>query len=129
MARKPFDLRLTRSAAKTSDSLRGKVRQKYVAFEHELKSQGCRAAGYRLLGPENGSYSNYCCSHIWQDWRVITTFSGTTAIIVSVGQHSDTSFYSYMSKELAISPIGQRRQHKPQCCGATGWPSLGATPP
>lgn len=46
----------------------------YAAFEAELRKQGCGVAGYRLLSPEDGGYSEFCCRRLVDDWRVITTF-------------------------------------------------------
>jgi hypothetical protein len=61
MAGKDFALRATPAAVAVIERLRGTARRSYAAFETELRKQGCRAAGYRLLGAEDGGYSDFCC--------------------------------------------------------------------
>ncbi len=73
MAAKDFALRATPAAAAVIERLRGTARKNYAAFKAELRKQGCRVAGYRLLGPEDGGYSDFCCRRLVDDWRAITT--------------------------------------------------------
>jgi hypothetical protein len=110
------------------ERLRGTARRSYATSESELRKQGCRVAGYRLLGAENGGYSDYCCKRLVDDWRVITTFELGVAIVVAVGRHDSRSFYAELSKTLAIGAVGRRREEKPPCCGKGGWPSVGSAP-
>lgn len=49
MAGKDFALRATLAAVAVIERLRGAARRSYAAFETELRKQGCRVAGYRLL--------------------------------------------------------------------------------
>ena len=104
-------------------ALRGRARKSYATFEGELRKQGCEVAGYRLLGAEDGGYSEFCCKRLVDDWRVITTFEPGVAIVVAVGRHDDRAFYAELAKTLAIGAAGQRRQEKPACCGEGGWTS------
>jgi hypothetical protein len=127
-AKKDFAVQATPSAMAAIESLRGTARKSYEAFEAELRKQGCKVAGYRLLGPGEGGYSEYCCKRLVDDWRVIATFEPGTAIIVAVGRHDDSAFYADLAKTYEIGPIGQRREEKPACCGEDGWPSVGSTP-
>ena len=60
MAGRDFTLRATPAAVAAIDGLRGRARKSYAAFEAELRKQGCRVAGYRLLGAEDGGYSEFC---------------------------------------------------------------------
>jgi hypothetical protein len=126
MAGKDFALRATPAAAAVIERLRGAARRSYAAFETELRKQGCRVAGYRLLGAEDGGYSEYCCRRLVDDWRVITTFEPGIAIVVAVGRHDSRAFYAELSKTLAIGAVGRRREEKPACCGKGGWPSVGS---
>jgi hypothetical protein len=128
MAGKGFAIRATPAAAAAIDALRGTARRQYEAFERELRRQGCKAAGYRLLAPDSGDHSEYCCKRLVDDWRVITTFEPGIAIVVAVGRHHDRAFYVDLAKTLEIGAIGQRREEKPACCGEEGWPSVGPTP-
>jgi hypothetical protein len=127
MAGKDFALRATPAAVAVIERLRGTARRSYAAFETELRKQGCSVAGYRLLGAEDGGYSEYCCKRMVDDWRVITTFEPGIAVVVAVGRHDSRAFYAELSKTLAIGAVG-RREEKPPCCGKGGWPSVGSVP-
>jgi hypothetical protein len=127
MADRDFAIRATRSAAAAIDGLRGKARESYEAFEAELRKQGCRVAGYRLLA-EDGGHSDYCCKRLVEDWRVITTFEPGVVIVVALGRHDERGFYANLAKTLEIGAIGRRRKEKPDCCGEGGWPQIGPTP-
>jgi hypothetical protein len=127
MAGKDFTLRATPAAAAAIERLRGTARKSYAAFEAELRKQGCRVAGYRLLGTEGG-YSEYCCKQLVDDWRVIATFEPGIAIVIAVGRHDSRAFYAELSKKFAIGAVGQGREEKPACCGKSGWPSVGLAP-
>ena len=126
MAGKDFTLRATPAAMAAIERLRGTARRSYAAFETELRKQGCRIAGYRLLGAEDGGYSEYCCKRLVDDWRVITTFEPGIAIVVAIGRHDSRAFYAELSKALAIGAVGRRREEKPPCCGTGGWPNVGS---
>lgn len=127
MADTAFTIRATRDATAAIDGLRGKARKSYDAFEAELRKQGCKVAGYRLLA-DDGGHSEYCCKRLVEDWRVIMTFEPGVAIVVVLGRHDDREFYIDLATTLEISAAGRRRQEKPDCCGEDGWPSAGATP-
>lgn len=125
--RKKFRIVKTAPAAAATKRLRGAAKAAYERRERELEPQGCRAGGYRLLAA-SGDFSDLCCHHLYSDWRLITSFNGSTVFIVALGQHNDASFYRALSDELEINPVGQRREHKPGCCSADGWPTLGEVP-
>jgi len=108
--------------------LRGPARKRYEAFETELRRQGCKVAGYRLLAPDRGDHSEYCCKRLVDDWRVITTFEPGVVIVVAVGRHDEQGFYAGVARTLEIAAVGQSRGSKPDCCGSDGWPSVGSTP-
>lgn len=127
MAGKDFTLRATPAAVAAIERLRGTARKSYAAFEAELRKQGCRVAGYRLLGAEGG-YSEYCCRRLVDDWRVIATFEPGIAIVIAVGRHDSRAFYAELSQTFAIGAVGQGREEKPACCGKGGWPSVGSAP-
>ena len=128
MAGRDFTLRATPAAVVAIDGLRGRARKSYAAFEAELRKQGCRVAGYRLLGAEDGGYSEFCCKRLADDWRAITTFRPGVAIVVAVGRHDSRAFYAELSKTFAVGAVGQSRKEKPACCGKGGWPSVGLAP-
>lgn len=127
MADKEFTVQATRAATTVIDGLRGKARKSYEAFEGELRMQGCKVAGYRLLGSD-GEHSEYCCKRLVEDWRVIVTFEPGVAVVVALGRHDDRAFYAGVAETLEISATGRRRQEKPDCCGVDGWPGIGPTP-
>lgn len=47
--------------------------------------------------------------------------------VVAVGRHNGPAFYHSLPDDYEVSETGQRRDHKPDCCGDAGWPSLGTT--
>lgn len=128
MAGKDFAVQATPAAVAAIERLRGRARKSYEAFEAELRKQGCRVAGYRLLGADDGGYSEFCCKRLVDDWRAITTFEPGVAIVVAVGRHDSRAFYAELSKTLEIGAAGQGRKEKPACCGENGWPSVGSAP-
>jgi hypothetical protein len=128
MAGKDFAVRATPAAVAAIERLRGTARKSYGAFEAELRKQGCKVAGYRLLGAEDGACSEFCCKRLVDDWRAITTFEPGAAIVVAVGRHNSRAFYAELSKTLEIGAAGQGRKEKPACCGEAGWPSVGSAP-
>lgn len=119
-----FQILATERADEAIKGLRGEAKRSYERHKESLRDQGCRAAGYRLLD-DDGSWSDYCCLHIYGKWRVITTFEDNTVYIVSVGQHDGDGFYGELGNTLKIRAVGARREQKPQCCGTDGWPTLG----
>jgi hypothetical protein len=120
-------LRLTPSADAAVNALRGKPAADWSRLEPELKAQGCRAAGYRLLGADS-KWSSHCCKHLHGKWRVITTFEPSTVWVIEVAEHDEPGFYAELAKTLAIGAVGQKREHKPDCCGPDGWPNVGLIP-
>jgi hypothetical protein len=124
MAGEDFSVLATRAAAGAIEELRGRARKSYEAFEAELRKQGCKVAGYRLLGADGG-HSEYCCKRLLADWRAITTFEPGVAIVVALGRHEERGFYADLAKTLEIGAAGRRRQEKPGCCGEDSWPSVG----
>jgi hypothetical protein len=128
MAGRDFTLRATPAAAAAIDRLRGRARKSCAALEDELRKQGCRVAGYRLLGAEDGAYSEFCCKRLVDDWRVITTFEPGVAIVVAVGRHDGPAFYAELAQTFAIGAVGQGREEKPARCGRGGWPGVGLVP-
>ncbi len=125
MAGRDFAVRATRAAAASIDGLRGRARKSYEAFEAELRKQGCKVAGYRLLA-EDGGHSEYCCKRLGEDWRAITTFEPGVAIVIALGRHDERGFYADLAKTVEIGATGRRRQGKPDCCGEDGWPGVGS---
>ncbi|GEM_PF-1864568 len=126
-ARERFAVQATPAAAAAIAALRGKARKSYDAFLSELRRGGCTVAGYRLLAGDPADYSEYCCKPLAENWRVITTFEPSIAWIIDIVEHDGPQLYKELATKLGISNIGQRREHKPDCCGKDGWPSTGET--
>jgi hypothetical protein len=126
-SRDRFKIQATPAADRAIRDLRGTTAKRYAQLENELRAQGCAAAGYRLLAPERGDFSPYCCKHLDRRWRVVTTFAPGVARIVAVGEHDGQAFYSGLASALEINPVGTQREAKPACCGDNGWPSVGAS--
>jgi hypothetical protein len=117
-------LLLTPSADIAIRVLRGKAAAEWERLEPEFKAQGCRAGGYRLLA-EDGSWSLYCCKHLYGRWRVISTFEPKIVWVVAVGEHDGPQFYRQLSEEWDIAGVGHGREQKPGCCSDEGWPEVG----
>jgi hypothetical protein len=116
-------LRRTPSADRAIQALRGRSAKDWERLEPELKSHGCRSAGYRLLAADEG-WSHYCCKHLSGRWRVVTTFEPGIVLIIAVGEHDGPAFYKHLADNLEISSAGRQREEKPPCCGPDGWPSM-----
>ena len=125
MAGKGFAVRATPAAVAAIDGLRGRARKSYEAFEGELRKQGCKVAGYRLLAAEGGEYSEYCCKRLVDDWRVIVTFEPASPSLSQSAATMIARLDADLSMTIEVGPIGQRREEKPDCCGEDGWPSMG----
>jgi hypothetical protein len=108
-------LLLTPSADEVVKRLRGSPAAGWTRLQGELKSQGCQAGGYRLLGAD-GELSPYCCRHLVGQWRVICLFEPGTATVIAVGEHDGPAFYRHLATDLGISEAGRRREQKPPCC-------------
>jgi hypothetical protein len=74
-SRDRFKIQATPAADRAIRDLRGTTAKRYAQLENELRAQGCAAAGYRLLAPDSGNFSLYCCKHRDRRWRAITTFA------------------------------------------------------
>ena len=138
--RPQFIVRTTESAHRAAARLRGDERDSFERAVADLAAVGCRQGGYRLLG-DDGGWSRYCCRRGYGELRFVLTFvpSGgdggdfdhladderDVVIIVALGHHDDSRFYSELSKQLGVAAVGQRREDKPACCGERGWPSVG----
>jgi hypothetical protein len=119
-------LRLTPSADTAVGDLRGRPAADWSRLEPELKAQGCRAAGYRLLAAD-GTWSSSCCKHLYGQWRVISSFEPGIVWVIAVAEHDGPEFYKRLSDELGIAGVGRGREQKPACCGEAGWPTIGTT--
>lgn len=123
----PTSVLLTSTAQRQIGSLRKPDEASYDQFLAELKSQGCRALGYRLTGPV---VEHLCVKHLRGALRVVVGFlSKEEAVVLLVGPHVDTDpqidVYTalYQLAGLDIPPAGKRT--KPSCCEeGSGLPPL-----
>ena len=65
--------------------------------------------------------------HLDRNWRVIVTFDDEGGQIIDIGRHDGPQFYEQLAEQYDIEGAGQRREHKPDCCGPAGWPTIGLT--
>lgn len=100
--------------------LRRTDRSSYDQFLQELRSQGCKALGYRLTGDV---VEHLCVKHLVRSLRVVVAFTAEDeATVVLVGPHQDDDphidVYTllYALAGLERPPQGERK--KPACCGA-----------
>lgn len=112
----PLRVRATPAANAAVDALRGRARNAYEDLERELKAQGCKAVGYRLLARDGGA-SELCCKHLTGEWRVVTTFEPDVVWVVAVGEPDGPAFYRQLSEHYDINDVGQKRDHRPNAVG------------
>ncbi len=113
----PFLIQATPAAKRAIGSLPSRTAGRFEQLRRELRSNGCKAGGYRLLSDDRTTPSTYCCKHLDRDWRVVTTLRSERIVrIVAVGRHDGPTFYARLASELGISSAGQRRDAKPKCC-------------
>ncbi|MEJ8662280.1 hypothetical protein [Streptomyces sp. MS1.AVA.4] len=107
--------------------LRRADRASYDQFLQELRSQGCKALGYRLTGH---IVEHLCVKHLARALRVVVSFTDEDeATVILVGPHDDDDPHMdvytmlYTLAGLERPPQGERK--KPPCCSAEdGLPPL-----
>lgn len=123
----PTSVLLTSTAQRQIDSLRKLDQTSYDRFLADLKSQGCRALGYRLTGPV---VEHLCVKHLRGALRVVVGFlSKEEAVILLVGPHADADpqidVYTALYRLAGLDTPPADKRTKPSCCGeASGLPPL-----
>jgi hypothetical protein len=91
----------------------------------ELLDLGCKAAGYRLAGPE---LDHVCCRHLYGNDRMLTVWLGSDhAVVIAVGPHDRSAgdLYRGLVEALKIDAPEEERS-KPPCCDEAGQPPVHA---
>lgn len=102
-------------------------RAAYDQFLRELRSQGCKALGYRLTGDV---VEHLCVKHLPRALRVVVAFTAEDeAIIVIVGPHDDddphNDVYTLLYELAGLERPPQGERSKPPCCSTEeGLPPL-----
>lgn len=119
-------LLLTPSADIAIRALRGKAAA-VGALGTRIEGAGLSRRCYRLLA-EGGSWSLYCCKHLYGRWRVVSPFEPEIVWVVAAGEHDGPQFYRQLSEELDIAGVGHGREQKPAVVVTRGGPrsALGA---
>ncbi|WCD91341.1 hypothetical protein KPP03845_200302 (plasmid) [Streptomyces xanthophaeus] len=115
----PTSVLLTSTAQRQVSALRKSDRTSYDQFLAELKSQGCRALGYRLTGP---IVEHLCVKHLRGALRVIVGFlSREEVVILLVGPHADDDrridVYTALYLLAGLENPPEDKRTKPSCCG------------
>jgi len=104
-----------------------KGRKQYEAARDQLRGEGCKAAGKRLLaaGEPRDDYA-LCQRKLYGAWRMTTAFHARTVVIVYVGRHTDAE---NPNDDLAaifphLSASGRRRSDQPACCEDPDFPPM-----
>lgn len=97
-----------------------------LRFLSELRSQGCKALGYRLTGE---IVEHLCVKRLVRALRVVVAFTAKgEATIVIVGPHSDDPYinvYTLLYELAGLEHPPQGERAKPPCCSAEdGLPPL-----
>lgn len=98
--------------------LRRTHRAAYDQFLTELRSQGCKALGYRLTGDV---VEHLCVRHLVRATRVVVAFTAEDeATIVLVGPHADddphNDVYTLLYELAGLERPPQGERTKPSCC-------------
>lgn len=92
----------------------------------ELFDLGCKAAGYRLAGPE---LDHVCCRHLYGNDRLLTVWLGPDrAVVIAVGPHDRSAgdLYRRLVEALNIDAPEEEERSKPPCCDEAGQPPVHA---
>ncbi|MET8451638.1 hypothetical protein [Streptomyces sp. NPDC005209] len=123
----PVTVHVTPLAKQQVADLRRAHRAAYDQFLSELRSQGCRALGYRLTGDV---VEHLCVKHLVRALRVVVAFTAKDeATIVIVGPHDDddphNDVYTLLYELAGLERPPQGERTKPPCCGTEdGLPPL-----
>lgn len=118
----------TRVALRQIAKLRGARKTAYERFEDDLRGQGCKAMGYRLVGDK--PLSSLCVKHLRGNDRALVAFLDGEAWVMLVGPHDEGNqaedVYTQLYEALEVDVPSQPRT-KPPCCDGDGTPPTLAT--
>jgi len=113
-----FHVSVARRADPRVKSLRGKVRDGFVAAVNDVRQRGCEAGGIRMRADDCGDH-HVCERRFYGRWRMHLIFATSGEIVISwVGQHAeDEDVHAEGARDIpGPSGIGRARDDQPRCC-------------
>ena len=114
----PYEILRTPQVAAALRRMSAREKRSYEAARDALRSEGCKAGGYRLAAADGDDYP-LCCRHLAYSWRMFTAFpSEERIVIVALDKHDRKhNPAGTLAKELpGLATVGRRRSDKPPCC-------------
>ncbi len=101
--------------------LRGKRRKAAATALTELRSKGCRAAGYRLGGT---TLDHVCSLHLYRSDRMLTAWpTPDEAVVLAFARHDASAEDVYATLLAALGlEVPEAERQKPPCCDDDGNP-------
>lgn len=120
----PYEILRTPQVTAALRRMSAREKRSYEAVRGALRSEGCKAGGYRLAAADSDDYP-ICCRHLAYAWRMFTAFPGDERIVIFALDKHDRKHNP--AGDLAevlpgLATIGRRRSDKPPCCEDPGEP-------
>lgn len=114
----PYDILRTPQVAAALRRMSAREKRSYEAARDALRSEGCRAGGYRLAAADGDDYP-LCCRHLAYAWRMFTAFLDDERIVIFALDKHDRKHNPAAALAEALpglATVGRRRSDKPPCC-------------
>jgi hypothetical protein len=114
----PYEILRTPQVAAALRRMSAREKRSYDAARDALRSEGCKAGGYRLAAAHGDDYP-LCCRHLAYAWRMFTAFPDDERIVIfALDKHDRTHNPAAVLAEAlpGLATVGRRRSDKPPCC-------------
>jgi hypothetical protein len=114
----PYEILRTPQVAAALRRMSAREKRSYEAARDALRSEGCKAGGYRLAAADGEDYP-LCCRHLAYAWRMFTAFPDDERIVIVALDKHDRKHNPAADLAEALpglATIGRRRSAKPPCC-------------
>jgi hypothetical protein len=114
----PYEILRTPQVAAALRRMSAREKRSYEAARDALRSEGCKAGGYRLAAADGDDYP-LCCRYLAYAWRMFTAFLDDERIVIVALEKHDRKHnpVADLAEVLpGLATIGRRRSDKPPCC-------------
>jgi hypothetical protein len=114
----PYEILRTPQVTAALRRMSNREKRSYEAARDALRSEGCKAGGYRLAAADGEDYP-LCCRHLAYAWRMFTAFPDDERIVIVALDKHDRKHNPAADLAEALpglATIGRRRSAKPPCC-------------
>ncbi len=114
----PYEILRTPQVAAALRRMSVREKRSYEAARDALRSEGCKAGGYRLAAADGEDYP-LCCRHLAYAWRMFTAFPNEERIVIfALDKHDRKHNPATTLVEVlpGLAAVGRRRSDKPPCC-------------